>query len=244
MSSADKLISLRQCQSSRIVQLSSTEFISTGHKLYLHCQFGEGLKLTIGTTIRPHIRSMTSSDQLDLLGFEDPSSAPLPQGVRYAAEVLSAAEEKAAAAAVATLDLKRFAYRGFLGNRRTASFGWRYDFNGGGFQKGDPIPAALLPFREIAAEFAGIPPESLEQLLAIEYSPGAGIGWHRDRPQFGVVVALSLLAPFRMRFRRKAGERWDTRDQVLGPRSAYLLDGPGRTEWSTPSPPWTCFVTR
>jgi alkylated DNA repair dioxygenase AlkB len=174
---------------------------------------------------------MKSLDQLDLLGFEDLSSVPLPPGVRYAAEVLSAAEEKAAAAAVAMLDLKPFAYRGFLGNRRTASFGWRYDFNGGGFQKGHPIPAALLPFREIAAEFAGIPSESLEQLLAIEYSPRAGIGWHRDRPQFGVVVALSLLAPCRMRFRRKVGERWDRRDQVLAPRSAYLLDGPGRTEW-------------
>lgn len=174
---------------------------------------------------------MKSFDQLDLLGFEDASPTPLPDGVCYAADLLSAAEEEAAAAAVASLDLKPFAYRGYLGNRRTASFGWRYDFNGGGFQKGDPIPAALLPFREIAAAFADIPPESLEQLLVIEYSPGAGIGWHRDRPQFGVVVALSLLAPCRMRFRRKAGERWDRRDQILAPRSAYLLDGLGRTEW-------------
>lgn len=172
-----------------------------------------------------HIPTMS---QLDLLGAPAPA---LPEGVRYREGVLTEEQERRAIEAVAGLDLKPFAFRGYVGNRRTASFGWHYDFTGGGLQRTGAIPEALLPFREIAAEFSGAPAESLEHLLAIEYSPGAGIGWHRDRPQFGVVVALSLLAPCRMRFRRRTGDGWERLGQDLAPRSAYALDGPGRTLW-------------
>lgn len=174
---------------------------------------------------------MARHDQADLFAPAEPLSARLPDGVRYAEDVLTAAQERDAVDVIAGLDLKPFAFRGFEGNRRTTSFGWHYDFNGGGLQTAQPIPDRLMPYREIAAGFAGVEPDSLEHLLIIEYAPGAGIGWHRDRPQFGIVVALSLLAPCRMRFRRKAGAGWERRDQVLAPRSAYLLDGPGRDVW-------------
>ena len=30
-------------------------------------------------------------------------------------------------------------------------------------------------------------------------------GWHKDKPQFGVIVGVSLLAPATMRFRRAEG---------------------------------------
>jgi len=65
----------------------------------------------------------------------------------------------------------------------------------------------------------------------IEYSPGAGIGWHKDRPVFGDVVGISLLAPARMRFRRKVGAKWQRFNLSAEPRSAYLLTGPARSEW-------------
>lgn len=167
--------------------------------------------------------------QLSLLPETDASS--LPPGVRYAADLLTAEEERAAAAFVRRLELRPFAFRGYLGNRRTASFGWHYDFQGGGLQKAAPMPDALLPCRDLAARLAGVAPESLEHALVIEYAPGAGIGWHRDRPQFGLVAALSLLAPCRMRFRKKAGTGWERRAQRLAPRSGYVLDGPGRWDW-------------
>ena len=34
-----------------------------------------------------------------------------------------------------------------------------------------------------------------------------------------------------LRFRRKTGERWERTAAALAPRSAYLLDGPARTDW-------------
>jgi alkylated DNA repair dioxygenase AlkB len=65
----------------------------------------------------------------------------------------------------------------------------------------------------------------------VEYAPGAGIGWHRDRPVFGDVVGISLLAPARLRFRRKRGAKWERAALWAEPCSAYLLRGPARREW-------------
>ena len=173
---------------------------------------------------------MAKPTQPDLPGLED-AGARLPDGVRYVSNLLSPADECKAAAVIAALDLHPFAFRGYLGNRRTASFGWHYDFQGGGLATAAALPSALLPYRALVAEFAGLEADNLEHCLAIEYAPGAGIGWHRDRPEFGLVAALSFLAPCRMRFRRKAGEGWERTAQILEPRSAYVLDGPGRTDW-------------
>jgi alkylated DNA repair dioxygenase AlkB len=67
--------------------------------------------------------------------------------------------------------------------------------------------------------------------LLIRYDPGAGIGWHRDRPQFGKVFGLSLGAPAKLRLRRRTPGGFERRAAVLEPRSAYLLDGEVRREW-------------
>jgi alkylated DNA repair dioxygenase AlkB len=70
------------------------------------------------------------------------------------------------------------------------------------------------------------------QLLINQYPPGAGIGWHRDRPQFGVVAGVSFGAPAEMRFRRdRPGGGWDRALLPLPPRSAYVLDGDARSDW-------------
>jgi alkylated DNA repair dioxygenase AlkB len=80
-------------------------------------------------------------------------------------------------------------------------------------------------------------PEALQQALVTEYSPGAGIGWHRDKPVFGQGVGISLLAPCVFRFRRAAGEKWERVNLVTAPRSAYLLSGPARSVWEHSIPP-------
>jgi alkylated DNA repair dioxygenase AlkB len=129
------------------------------------------------------------------------------------------------------LPFKEFEFHGFLGKRRTVSFGWHYDFNGGGLKQAGEFPEFLVSLRQRAAEFAALEPSALEHALLIEYRPGAGIGWHRDRPQFGDVIGISLLAPCTLRLRRKAGARWARRSLTLRPRSAYLLRGASRTEW-------------
>lgn len=162
----------------------------------------------------------------------------LPEGMRYTPEVITSKEEQALVGELSRQPFKEFEFHGFLGKRRTVSYGWHYDFNGGGLKKSAAeMPAFLLPLRERAAAFAGLPPSALEHTLLIEYAPGAGIGWHRDRPQFGDVIGLSLLAPCAFRLRRKHGATWERRSIIADPRSAYLLRGPARTQWEHSIPP-------
>jgi alkylated DNA repair dioxygenase AlkB len=65
----------------------------------------------------------------------------------------------------------------------------------------------------------------------MEYAPGAGIGWHRDRPTFENIVAVSFLAPCVLRLRRGVGEDWERRFARIEPRSAYFLSGTVRNSW-------------
>jgi len=64
-----------------------------------------------------------------------------------------------------------------------------------------------------------------------EYRPSAGIGWHRDKPVFGQVVGISLLAPCILRFRRKVNAKWERVNVLAEPRSAYHLTGAARAQW-------------
>ena len=165
-------------------------------------------------------------------------SAPdLPEGMRYATDLISAREEHALIENLRGLPFKEFEFHGFLGKRRTVSFGWHYDFNGGGLKQAGEVPQFVLPLRKRAADFAGLEPAALEHVLLIEYRPGAGIGWHRDRPQFGDVIGISLLAPCTFRLRRKAGATWERRSFTAASRSAYLLRGPSRIDWEHSIPP-------
>ena len=136
--------------------------------------------------------------------FEAPA-APTPAGFRYAPDLFSPEVEKAFVAQFETLPFKPFEFHGYLGNRRVVSFGYRYDYAGRALRSAEEMPAFLAPLRRIASEFAGIPESDLAQALVTEYAPGAGIGWHRDKPMFQDVVALSFLAPCVLRLRRADG---------------------------------------
>jgi alkylated DNA repair dioxygenase AlkB len=175
---------------------------------------------------------------------------PALEGFRYQPELISVADEVALLTHVRQLPFKNFEFHGFKGKRRTVSFGWQYEFSGrGALRKADDIPNFLLPLRARAASFARIAPEAFQHVLVIEYGPGAGIGWHRDRPVFGDVIGVSLLAPCVLRFRRKvfpstsergvrsegaqprARSMWERVSVCAEPRSAYFLTGPARSEW-------------
>jgi len=161
----------------------------------------------------------------------------LPEGFHYQADVISPEQESALLQRVRQLPFQHFQFQGYVGNRRTVSYGWRYDFNDRRLQKAEDIPDFLLSLRPIVAGFAGMPPERLQQVLVTEYDAGAGIGWHRDKAMFGEVVGLSLLSSCRFRLRRKAGTTWERVSLTAEPRSAYLLSGPSRTEWEHSIPP-------
>jgi alkylated DNA repair dioxygenase AlkB len=112
------------------------------------------------------------------------------------------------------------------------SFGWHYDFAARSLRKADDIPEFLLDLRTVAAQFAGVEPSELQHVLVTEYGAGAGIGWHRDKAVFGIVVGISLLSPCVFRLRRRVGERrWDRVSLIAEPRSGYILSGSVREDW-------------
>jgi alkylated DNA repair dioxygenase AlkB len=159
-------------------------------------------------------------------------SAPaLPEGFRYRDAIISPEDEQALIARFAPLDFKPFEFQGFLGRRRVVFFGYRYDFNDHALGPAEEIPEFLLPLRDAAVRFAEKSPHDFPHALITEYSPGAAIGWHKDRPDFGDVVGISLLSPCTFRFRRRKGPGWERASLTVEPRSAYLLTGPSRTEW-------------
>jgi alkylated DNA repair dioxygenase AlkB len=161
----------------------------------------------------------------------------LPEGFRYEEDIISEADEAALAKSLATLDLKQFEFHGHLGNRRVISFGLRYDYARRAAKATDGFPAFVADVRNKVAKFAGRKVDEFQQGGVNLYPPGAGIGWHKDKPQFGVIVGVSLLAPATMRFRRAEGTGWIRTSQRLEPRSIYILEGEARTVWEHSVPP-------
>ena len=172
---------------------------------------------------------------------EHKTAANLPEGMNYRAQLISGVQEQALLDNVRQLPFKEFEFHGYKGKRRTVSFGWQYEFSGrGGLQKANDIPQFILPLRTVVAEFAQIDPEYLQHVLVIEYGPGAGIGWHRDKAVFGDVIGVSLFSPCVIRFRKKVvttaastpnRTTWQRVKLLAEPRSAYHLTGPVRYEW-------------
>lgn len=152
-------------------------------------------------------------------------------GFRYEADFLSTVEEQSLLQHIEGLPFREFEFHGFTGKRRIVSFGWRYDFNGGGLTKTEDMPDFLAGIRARGEGFAQLAPGKLQQVLITEYSPGAAIGWHKDRSVFGDVVGISLLSACTFRLRLKAGRRWQRRNLTAEPRSVYLLRGSARSEW-------------
>src|SRR5215213_7797924 len=155
---------------------------------------------------------VTRDDQPSLFDLGQPPTkrqgSELPEGFKYQRDLISVDEERQLVREIETLPFQEFEFQGFVGKRRVVSFGWRYDFNDRALQRADDIPPFLLPLRQRAATFAGLGPASLQHVLVTEYSPGAAIGWHRDKAVFDEVVGISLLSPCRFRFRRKQDGNW------------------------------------
>lgn len=158
--------------------------------------------------------------------------APVLPGLASRPELVDEAEERALVAAIDATALTPFRFQRWTGRRLTSSFGFSYDFETQRAARADPIPDWLLPIRDRVAAFAGIDAGSLIQALLIRYYPGAGIGWHRDRPIYEHVVGLSLGAPADMRFRRRRPDGgFDRASLPLEPRGAYHLFGEARHVW-------------
>jgi alkylated DNA repair dioxygenase AlkB len=181
------------------------------------------------------------------------SAAALPDGWRYQPDFISAADEAALLAKIATLPLQEARYKAWTAKRRTANFGTAYDYDTNELLARAEIPESLHGLRARAAAWVGLPDDAFSSALVAEYRPGTPLGWHRDVPDFEVVFGLSLGSACRMRFRRYppvAPKKADVLSIELAPRSAYVLRGPARWDWQhsiapTPALRWSItFRTR
>ena len=164
-------------------------------------------------------------------GQPDLFAEPSLSGLSQVAAIVAPEEEQTLIASIDESPLSPFRFHQWQGKRLTATYGWSYDFDDGSFTPAEAIPDWLLPVRAKAARFAGLPPDELAQALLIRYDPGAGIGWHRDRPVFEHVLGISLGAPATMRFRRRRRGGFDRAAALLTPRSIYHLTGEVRHQW-------------
>ena len=163
-----------------------------------------------------------------------PVGPELPQGFIYQSDFLSEQEEADLLEAIRGLCFREFDFHGYTAKRRVVEYGLEYDFSTNRTTTTQPFPDFLMPIRERAAKFANIKPESLVEGIVLEYPPGAPIGWHRDAPQFGTVIGVSLLSAARMRLKpylatkQKSGTRVKPVSIVLEPRSIYVISGQAR----------------
>ena len=146
-------------------------------------------------------------------------------------DAVSPALEADLAAHIDACPLEPFKFGQWRGKRLTCNFGSGYDYQRGALADAPPIPHWLMELRDALAPQLGRDPEDFVQALVIRYDPGAGIGWHRDRPQYGEVIGLSLNAPATLRLRRRTEDGFARQAVQLPPRSAYLLTGEVRDGW-------------
>lgn len=157
--------------------------------------------------------------------------APVVAGLSMRCDIVSAEEEAALIAHIDETGLNPFRFQQWTGKRLTRSYGWSYDFSTGVFAPADPMPDWLDDVRRRAARFADLDPDQLVQALLIRYDPGAGIGWHRDRPVFEHVLGISLGHAATLRLRRRSDRGFERARSDLAPRSIYHLSGEVRHQW-------------
>jgi alkylated DNA repair dioxygenase AlkB len=179
-----------------------------------------------------HIATLTSSSATNPLMRPRPSSPPeeLPDGFVYHPGFLTEDEHAELLHIFESLPFQPYDYRGYEAKRRIVRYGVAYDFGTQHPNPVPPIPEFLIPIRERAAALAGLPTHAIVQAMVAEYSPGSPIGWHRDAPQFGTVIGISLASSARMRFKPYSGPGKIV-SQIVEPRSLYVISGPARSEF-------------
>lgn len=167
-------------------------------------------------------------------------SRALPDGLMYREDFVTPNEEQQLLSAIRGLPLREAQYQQFTARRRTVNYGSSYDFTRLQSRPAPPIPEFLGWLRERAADWAGVRTADFVQALVSEYQPGTPLGWHRDVPDFELVVGISLAGAARLRFRPypwKPEKKAQVFALELAPRSAYILRDEARWGWQHHVPP-------
>jgi alkylated DNA repair dioxygenase AlkB len=158
---------------------------------------------------------------------------PLPPGLEYDDDFLSAGEERELLERFAALPFREAKFQQYTARRRVVRFGLVYEPGADEWVDGEPVPTWLCTLRERVGASRGIDAARFVHALVTEYRTGTPIGWHRDKPEYGIVVGISLASECRMRFR--PFDRQHDRDAVialpLAPRSIYLMRDDVRWRW-------------
>jgi alkylated DNA repair dioxygenase AlkB len=160
--------------------------------------------------------------------------------MQYRTDFISPADEVQLLAAIRELPLTEAKYLQYTARRRTINFGAGYDFSHQRTTAAPSLPIAFEPLRARAAQWASLGSDDLIQALIAEYQVGTPLGWHRDVPDYEVIVGISLAAPARLRMRPYPWSPERKREIVaveLAPRSAYILRGVARWGWQHQVPP-------
>jgi alkylated DNA repair dioxygenase AlkB len=160
-------------------------------------------------------------------GIHSQDSRDMPEGFAYQSEFMTAEEESHLLSEISRLDFQPFDFHGYEAKRRIVSYGFEYDFGSRRTSPAEPIPAFLEPLRQRAAAWTDIRASEIAESIVIEYPPRAPIGWHRDVPQFEMVIGVSLNSACRMRF-KPYGSAGKLMSVTLDPRSIYRMQGPAR----------------
>jgi alkylated DNA repair dioxygenase AlkB len=178
---------------------------------------------------------MKTIEQPDLFGTAAPRPhALMPPGWDYLDDFISTEEEAELLEAIAAIPLNEARYKAYTARRRIASFGNSYDFDTNRLLPAPPIPASLLGLRTRVAAWSGLPTDAFSSALVAEYRPGTPLGWHRDVPDFEVVVGVCLAGSARIRLRRYPPlnpKKADVVSVELPPRSVYRLQDEARWAW-------------
>jgi alkylated DNA repair dioxygenase AlkB len=164
----------------------------------------------------------------------------LPPGMLYQPDFITATEEADLLAEIRTLPLQEAKYKEYTAKRRISSYGGSYDFANNELIPAGPIPQFLQSLRERLALWVDVPAERFTHAVIAEYTTGTQLGWHRDVPQFEIIIGVSLAAACRMRLRRyppRKGRTGETLAIELAPRSAYVIRGEARWGWQHSIPP-------
>jgi alkylated DNA repair dioxygenase AlkB len=176
-------------------------------------------------------------DELRQAELFDGSQA-LPHGLVYQPEFITREEEKILLGAISPLPFREARFQQYFARRRVVHFhpagtAEAYDESDDGAFSSGPLPPLFVELMHKVAKWLAVDPATFIHALVSEYRAGTPIGWHRDKPAYGIVVGLSLAGWGRMRF-RPLDQRAPRNALVLlelAPRSVYVMRGPIRWQW-------------
>jgi alkylated DNA repair dioxygenase AlkB len=158
--------------------------------------------------------------------FDTPED--LPHGLIYQPEFITRGEEETLLDAIAPLPLREARFQEYFARRRVVHFrsaasGEAYDESDDDTLSTGPLPQPFVELQQKVAKWLAIDPAALIHALVSEYRAGTPIGWHRDKPVYGMVVGLSLAGRGRMRFSSPRPARAAQCDGAARARASFDL---------------------